>query len=374
MKKSFLFFSILLAVFFVPSSTFGLGNTTTCQTTLSYYRACVYGGTACSTGWTESSLACSNNTAGETGKCCEKSTQTTSTGNPSSTTTSTSASFTYTPLEEIPGQGTTSDLSSYIKGLYSFSIFSVGIAALLMVIIGGFIYVTAAGNTSNVDKGKEYIKDAFFGILIAFGSYLILYVINPDLVNVDLSSLSKLAMVGGSGSSYTEQSTPVKGSGNGTCDPVPSGSCSVESLKSTCLASNAEAFSRLCNKESAGAVNSSSGVDICSNYGNASFSGGLFQINVFSNGSMLGDSRCNNLGSKGTCANRRASDGVCLGWNCQLTAGNANDLNYCMGLTKTADKNISVACQLSGNGVNTTPWACSANKCGLGGTSSSFCK
>ncbi len=157
--------------------------------------------------------------------CCQK--------NSTSTSTSTSASFTYTPLEEIPGQGITTDLSSYIKGLYSFAIFSVGIAALLMVIIGGFIYVTAAGNTSNVDKGKGYIRDALIGILIAFGSYLILYVINPDLVNIDLSNLNKLSLSGGVGSTGSTGSG-TGGSGSATSNPGTCGGIKVQSGTAGC--------------------------------------------------------------------------------------------------------------------------------------------
>ena len=97
------------------------------------------------------------------------------------------ASFTYTPLEEIPGQGAPDDFVGYIQALYLFVLSAVGIAGLLMAIIGGFIYVSSAGNSSQVEKGKEYIKDALIGIVIAFSSWLILNVINPDLVNVPLS-------------------------------------------------------------------------------------------------------------------------------------------------------------------------------------------
>ena len=293
------------------------------------------------------------------------------------------ASFTYTPLEEIPGQGAPDDFVGYIQALYLFVLSAVGIAGLLMAIIGGFIYVSSAGNSSQVEKGKEYIKDALIGIVIAFSSWLILNVINPDLVNVPLSLDSLSApdgsdadLSGGRGSGGG-RAAPLNGPGNGSCDAVGSGACSITNLSNSCLGPNAEAFSRLCNKESLGGEGTPSGTDLCSNYGDISFSGGLFQINVFAHGDKLGDPRCNNLGDKGYCApgKRRASDGVCLGWNCRLGPGKtADDLRYCMGLTYQAENNIKIACDLSTNGINTTPWACSANKCGVGGTTSNFCK
>ena len=121
--------------------------------------------------------------------------------------TSTS-SFSYTPLEAIPGEGTPTDFPAYLKALYNFTLASVGIAALLMAIIGGFYYVTSAGNSSRVEKGKELITDALLGIAVAFLSWLVLYVINPDLVNVNLDSLLKLELP--EGGEMTMQQSPTQ--------------------------------------------------------------------------------------------------------------------------------------------------------------------
>jgi len=103
------------------------------------------------------------------------------------------ASYDYTPMEKIPG--TTEDISAfpdYVKAIYKFAIWAVGIAALLMISVGGFMYFSAAGNTSKLDKAKIVIRDAIFGIIAVLTAYLILYVINPDLVNISLESLSNL--------------------------------------------------------------------------------------------------------------------------------------------------------------------------------------
>jgi len=100
--------------------------------------------------------------------------------------------YDYTPMEKIPG--TTEDISAfpdYIKAIYKFALWSVGIAALLMISVGGFMYFTAAGNTSKLDKAKTVIRDSIFGLMAVLLAYLILYVINPDLVNVSLESFSK---------------------------------------------------------------------------------------------------------------------------------------------------------------------------------------
>jgi hypothetical protein len=95
----------------------------------------------------------------------------------------------YVPMEKLPGSPGAANFKDYVLAIYNFAIWTVGIAALLMISIGGFMYFTAAGNTSKTTKAKEIIGDAIFGVIITMTAWLILYVINPDLVNVDLSRL-----------------------------------------------------------------------------------------------------------------------------------------------------------------------------------------
>lgn len=107
------------------------------------------------------------------------------------------AQYTYTPLEPIPGFSGATDFPAFIIALYKFGIWTVGIAALLMITIGGFMYLTSAGNTSKMDSAKGVITDALIGLIIALAAYLILYIINPDLVKVQIS-FSPISSNGGS--------------------------------------------------------------------------------------------------------------------------------------------------------------------------------
>ena len=102
---------------------------------------------------------------------------------------------TYTPMEPIPGSGGVENISTfpaYIKAIYKFAVWSVGIAALLMTSIGGFMYFTAAGNNSKMESAKKVIGDALFGLIVVMIAALILYKINPDLVNINLDSFNNL--------------------------------------------------------------------------------------------------------------------------------------------------------------------------------------
>lgn len=95
------------------------------------------------------------------------------------------AKYEYSLLEGIPGfaeAGTSVDFPVYIMYLYNFGIWTIGICAMFMIALGGYMYLTSAGNTSGTGKAKGIITDAIVGLVLALASYLILYTINPDLV------------------------------------------------------------------------------------------------------------------------------------------------------------------------------------------------
>jgi hypothetical protein len=99
-------------------------------------------------------------------------------------TTSSGKGLNYIPMEQIPGLVNNGDLPTYIVGLYKFGIWTVGICALLMIVLGGFMYVTSAGNNASMGKAKTVITDAIIGLIMALTAYLLLNEINPDLLKI----------------------------------------------------------------------------------------------------------------------------------------------------------------------------------------------
>jgi len=92
---------------------------------------------------------------------------------------------TYTPIEDLPTTQTTpGDFYDYVLLVYKILIGAVGVCAILMIIIGGFLYSTSAGNNASMEKAKTIITDAIVGLLIALIGWLLLFLINPDLVNI----------------------------------------------------------------------------------------------------------------------------------------------------------------------------------------------
>jgi len=82
------------------------------------------------------------------------------------------------------------DVGAYIAGLYKFFAGAIGILATVMVFYGGLRWLTAGGNPSRVKDAKQTISSALVAVLISLGSYLLLYTINPRLVNLRPPSLA----------------------------------------------------------------------------------------------------------------------------------------------------------------------------------------
>lgn len=87
--------------------------------------------------------------------------------------------------QEIPEGG----LALYLQGIFSFLIWGAIILAMLMIVVGGFYYLTSAGNASRSGEGKDRIKWAIYGLILALSSYVILNFINPDLVRPKLPGI-----------------------------------------------------------------------------------------------------------------------------------------------------------------------------------------
>ncbi|MBD3238308.1 MAG: hypothetical protein GF332_01550 [Candidatus Moranbacteria bacterium] len=76
------------------------------------------------------------------------------------------------------------DPVEYINAIYKFVVYVAGVLGLAMFMIGGFQYLTAAGNTSKTGEAKTTIFSALIGIIILVTGYLLLRIINKELVEL----------------------------------------------------------------------------------------------------------------------------------------------------------------------------------------------
>lgn len=81
-------------------------------------------------------------------------------------------------------------IAGYVNRLYIYALGLVGLTALGAMIFGGVLYTTSAGNPSLQGDAKKRINSALIGLGILLTSYLILYTINPDLVNLRNPSIA----------------------------------------------------------------------------------------------------------------------------------------------------------------------------------------
>jgi len=75
-------------------------------------------------------------------------------------------------------------ISEYIAAIYKYAVGIVGILAVVVMMVGGAIWITAGGNASSVGEAKSWITGALTGLVLVLASYTILYIINPDLTNL----------------------------------------------------------------------------------------------------------------------------------------------------------------------------------------------
>ena len=80
-------------------------------------------------------------------------------------------------------------IGEYASAIYQYTLGIVGILATVVLVWAGVVWLTAAGNAEKIKLAKEYISGALIGLVLAFGSYLILYTINPELVRFDALKL-----------------------------------------------------------------------------------------------------------------------------------------------------------------------------------------
>ena len=84
----------------------------------------------------------------------------------------------------------TTAIAEYIKNIYNYAISIVGIVATIMLMFGGFTWLTAGGSGEKVGKARDIIFGALTGLVLALTSYTILTLINPDLVNFKIQSIN----------------------------------------------------------------------------------------------------------------------------------------------------------------------------------------
>ena len=109
----------------------------------------------------------------------------------------------FTPNVTIPGsqfqQGTPVTMTSanpgkalfgYIQAIYTWAIRLIGALTVIMIIVGGFQWMLAAGNTSKIEEAKKKIIDSFIALALILAAVTILNFVNPSLTSLPSLNLT----------------------------------------------------------------------------------------------------------------------------------------------------------------------------------------
>lgn len=86
-------------------------------------------------------------------------------------------------------------LALYIGELYKYALGIVTLIAVLMIMVGGIVWLTAGGNQERVANAKKYISGSLIGLALALFSYTILRTINPALIKFESLKIQQVGLV-----------------------------------------------------------------------------------------------------------------------------------------------------------------------------------
>ena len=105
----------------------------------------------------------------------------------------------YNLIQPLPGVGKqTTGFLDYVDKLIPFILAFAALAAFVQIVRGGIQRAVSGGNPSAISEANDIIWKAILGLVLALSSYLIIYTINKDLVNLKMfEPLSIQAVPGG---------------------------------------------------------------------------------------------------------------------------------------------------------------------------------
>jgi hypothetical protein len=81
--------------------------------------------------------------------------------------------------------GSTNDLGSFLSQAFEFGLAIAAALSVIMIVWGG-VEIMLSESLFSKEDGKKKINDAIWGLLLALVSYLILWTINPEILNFKL--------------------------------------------------------------------------------------------------------------------------------------------------------------------------------------------
>jgi hypothetical protein len=103
------------------------------------------------------------------------------------------------------------------------------VLAVVMIVIGGIEYMTSE-LISSKEAGKERIRGAIFGLLLALGAWTLLYQINPDILKSDVSSLQNVTVDVALGGESSQPFVPINSQVRSAGITCPGGNGNISTI------------------------------------------------------------------------------------------------------------------------------------------------
>lgn len=83
-------------------------------------------------------------------------------------------------------------IAEYIIGVYQYALIIGAILAIIMIMLGGFLYMVSGARPELATKAKKMIFGSLTGLILLLGSYLVLSLINPELTTLKSITLESI--------------------------------------------------------------------------------------------------------------------------------------------------------------------------------------
>ena len=80
-------------------------------------------------------------------------------------------------VSKIGGKDPTTGLTNFLGLALNYAFTGVAIIFFVVISIGGYFWMTARGSEEQIGKAKKFIINGFFGLMVVFLSYGLVYVI-----------------------------------------------------------------------------------------------------------------------------------------------------------------------------------------------------
>ncbi len=138
-----------------------------------------------------------------------------------------SAGSGFVPITNFPAftsYTSSSSLAPFINNLYTYAIGIAAILAVIEIIWGGFLWMGSGASVSNKEAGRNKIIMSIFGLVLVLSPYLILSILNPNMLNLKLGTNSMRINQNNKYVSTQKFNTASTQTTNGSCDQNSSSS------------------------------------------------------------------------------------------------------------------------------------------------------